>query len=81
MTGVEEGLGREEGPGEGRHCSTDFCIMLQCVGQRYSQSRSTATSITMLALPRPVVLCDHSYYYVKSYAEGSGIVRLPAGIV
>lgn len=22
-----------------------------------------------------------SYYYVKSYAEGSGIVRLPAGIV
>jgi hypothetical protein len=22
-----------------------------------------------------------SFYYVKSYAEGSGIVRLPAGIV
>jgi len=25
--------------------------------------------------------CCCSWYYVKSYAEGSGIVRLPAGIV
>ncbi|KAL6758653.1 KDEL receptor B [Haematococcus lacustris] len=27
------------------------------------------------------ILADFCYYYVKSYAEGSGIVRLPAGIV
>ncbi|PNW73524.1 hypothetical protein CHLRE_13g562475v5 [Chlamydomonas reinhardtii] len=27
------------------------------------------------------VLADFCFYYVKSYAEGSGIVRLPAGIV
>lgn len=27
------------------------------------------------------ILADFCYYYVKSYADGSGIVRLPAGIV
>ncbi|GFR51382.1 hypothetical protein Agub_g13811 [Astrephomene gubernaculifera] len=27
------------------------------------------------------ILADFCYYYVKSYAEGSGVVRLPAGIV
>eukprot|EP00879_Flechtneria_rotunda_P003395 GHRR01003623.1.p1 GENE.GHRR01003623.1~~GHRR01003623.1.p1 ORF type:complete len:328 (+),score=50.20 GHRR01003623.1:357-1340(+) len=27
------------------------------------------------------ILADFCYYYVKSYAEGSGIVRLPAGVV
>lgn len=27
------------------------------------------------------ILADFCWYYVKSYAEGSGIVRLPAGIV
>jgi hypothetical protein len=28
-----------------------------------------------------LLVCSCSWYYVKSYAEGSGIVRLPAGIV
>ncbi|MEW5306124.1 MAG: hypothetical protein WDW38_003279 [Sanguina aurantia] len=28
-----------------------------------------------------IILAEFCYYYVKSYAEGSGIVRLPAGIV
>lgn len=27
------------------------------------------------------ILGDFCYYYVKSYAEGSGVLRLPAGIV
>ncbi len=27
------------------------------------------------------ILADFCYHYVKSYAEGSGVVRLPAGIV
>eukprot|EP00197_Chlamydomonas_leiostraca_P003827 CAMPEP_0202866214 /NCGR_PEP_ID=MMETSP1391-20130828/7266_1 /ASSEMBLY_ACC=CAM_ASM_000867 /TAXON_ID=1034604 /ORGANISM="Chlamydomonas leiostraca, Strain SAG 11-49" /LENGTH=176 /DNA_ID=CAMNT_0049546145 /DNA_START=450 /DNA_END=980 /DNA_ORIENTATION=+ len=27
------------------------------------------------------ILADFCYYYVKSYAEGTGIVRLPAGVV
>lgn len=27
------------------------------------------------------ILADFCFYYVKSYAEGSGVVRLPAGIV
>ena len=29
----------------------------------------------------PLLPSSHSFYYVKSYADGSGIVRLPAGIV
>ncbi len=27
------------------------------------------------------ILADFCYYYVKSYADGTGIVRLPVGIV
>jgi len=28
-----------------------------------------------------IVLADFCYYYVKSYAEGTGIIQLPAGVV
>jgi hypothetical protein len=35
----------------------------------------------LLLLAALVSAAGCSFYYVKSYAEGSGIVRLPAGIV
>lgn len=34
--------------------------------------------------PLPVqtfILADFCWYYVKSYAEGTGVIHLPAGIV
>ena len=40
-----------------------------------------------VAMYMAIVLCPHtecmlcSYYYVKSYAEGSGVIHLAAGIV
>jgi hypothetical protein len=51
-------------------------------------SCSSAHAVRMLRL-RPyqhpalsaAIPISCSWYYVKSYAEGSGIVRLPAGIV
>jgi len=27
------------------------------------------------------ILADFCFYYVKSYAEGTGVIHLPAGIV
>lgn len=30
---------------------------------------------------QPRAPCACSYYYVKSYAEGTGVIHLPAGIV
>lgn len=36
---------------------------------------------TLAHTPRGPLLAARSYYYVKSYADGSGIVRLPMGIV
>jgi ER lumen protein retaining receptor len=27
------------------------------------------------------ILADFCYYYVKSFAEGTGVIQLPAGVV
>ena len=38
--------------------------------------------ILCLHLPsQTFILADFCYYYIKSYAEGTGVIHLPAGIV
>lgn len=57
-------------------------VILFCLSVGVLSSADALLPCALLCLPTllPLLLLC-SWYYVKSYAEGSGIVRLPAGIV
>lgn len=61
------------------HLRSDCVHSLQLRPSLEPSMESWSVADTFVPCAHLPAVC--SWYYVKSYAEGSGIVRLPAGIV